>query len=381
MKIVIAPDSYKGSLSALEVANNIEKGIRRIFNNLTIEKIPMADGGEGTVQSLVDSTNGKIVNVIVKGPLGKDVTAFYGILGDAKTAIIEMAAASGLPLIPKEEKNPLITTSYGTGQLIKDALDKDCKNIIIGLGGSATNDGGVGAAKALGVKFLDKEGNNIGEGGGAVDKLNSIDISNIDPRIKDCNITAACDVDNPLCGPKGASHVFGPQKGADSSMIEFLDKNLSHYAEIIKRDLSIDIINTPGSGAAGGLGAGIMAFLNASMKRGIDIVIELTDLEQKIKDADLVFTGEGMIDFQTAFGKAPFGVAKIAKKYDIPVIAIAGGIGKDAETLYSKGFDSIFSIVDGPMTLDNAIENSSILIERTAERIARVFKACSYKNI
>lgn len=381
MKIVIAPDSYKGSLSALEVANNIEKGIRRIFNNLTIEKIPMADGGEGTVQSLVDSTNGKIVNVIVKGPLGKDVTAFYGILGDAKTAIIEMAAASGLPLIPKEEKNPLITTSYGTGQLIKDALDKDCKNIIIGLGGSATNDGGVGAAKALGVKFLDKEGNNIGEGGGAVDKLNSIDISNIDPRIKDCNITAACDVDNPLCGPKGASHVFGPQKGADSSMIEFLDKNLSHYAEIIKRDLSIDIINTPGSGAAGGLGAGIMAFLNASMKRGIDIVIKLTDLEQKIKDADLVFTGEGMIDFQTAFGKAPFGVAKIAKKYDIPVIAIAGGIGKDAETLYSKGFDSIFSIVDGPMTLDNAIENSSILIERTAERIARVFKACSYKNI
>jgi len=381
MKIVIAPDSYKGSLSALEVANNIEKGIRRIFNNLTIEKIPMADGGEGTVQSLVDSTNGKIVNVIVKGPLGKDVTAFYGILGDAKTAIIEMAAASGLPLIPKEEKNPLITTSYGTGQLIKDALDKDCKNIIIGLGGSATNDGGVGAAKALGVKFLDKEGNNIGEGGGAVDKLNSIDISNIDPRIKDCNITAACDVDNPLCGPKGASHVFGPQKGADSSMIEFLDKNLSHYAEIIKRDLSIDIINTPGAGAAGGLGAGIMAFLNASMKRGIDIVIELTDLEQKIKDADLVFTGEGMIDFQTAFGKAPFGVAKIAKKYDIPVIAIAGGIGKDAETLYSKGFDSIFSIVDGPMTLDNAIENSSILIERTAERIARVFKACSYKNI
>ncbi|UZW13347.1 glycerate kinase [Clostridium pasteurianum] len=381
MKIVIAPDSYKGSLSALEVANNIEKGIRRIFNNLTIEKIPMADGGEGTVQSLVDSTNGKIVNVPVKGPLGKDVTAFYGILGDAKTAIIEMAAASGLPLIPKEEKNPLITTSYGTGQLIKDALDKDCKNIIIGLGGSATNDGGVGAAKALGVKFLDKEGNNIGEGGGAVGKLNSIDISNIDPRIKDCNITAACDVDNPLCGPKGASHVFGPQKGADSSMIEFLDKNLSHYAEIIKRDLSIDIINTPGAGAAGGLGAGIMAFLNASMKRGIDIVIELTDLEQKIKDADLVFTGEGMIDFQTAFGKAPFGVAKIAKKYDIPVIAIAGGIGKDAETLYLKGFDSIFSIVDGPMTLDNAIENSSILIERTAERIARVFKACSYKNI
>lgn len=380
MKIVIAPDSYKGSSSALEVANNIEKGICKVFKDSTVEKIPMADGGEGTVQSLVDSTNGKIVDLIVKGPLGKDVKAFYGILGDGKTAIIEMAAASGLPLISKEEKNPMITTSYGTGQLIKDALNRDCINIILGLGGSATNDGGIGVAKALGVKFLDKEGIDIGEGGGCLSKLNSIDISNIDSRIKGCNITAACDVDNPLCGPKGASHVFGPQKGADLSMIEILDNNLAHYAEVIKNDLSIDIINIPGAGAAGGLGAGVMAFLNASIRRGIDIVIELTDLEKKIKDADLVFTGEGMIDFQTAFGKTPFGVAKIAKKYNIPVIAIAGGIGKDAETLYKKGFDSIFSIVDRPMTLDNAIENSNILIEKTAERIARIFKACKYNS-
>lgn len=378
MKIVIAPDSYKGSLSALEVANSIEKGILRVFSNATVEKIPMADGGEGTVQSLVDSTKGRIVNVIVKGPLLKDVTAFYGILGDGKTAIIEMAAASGLPLILEEEKNPLITTSYGTGQLIKDALDKDCRNIIIGLGGSATNDGGIGMAKALGVKFLDNEGNDIGEGGGSLGKLNCIDTSNIDQRIKNCTITAACDVDNPLCGSRGASHVFGPQKGADSAMVEILDKNLAHYAEIIKNTLSVDIANTPGAGAAGGLGAGVMAFLNASMKKGIDIVIELTKLEEKIKDADLVFTGEGMIDFQTAFGKTPFGVAKISKKYDIPVITIAGGIGKDAESLYEKGFDSIFSIVDKPMSLDTAIENSSILIEKTTERIIRVFKACEF---
>jgi glycerate kinase len=380
MKIVIAPDSYKGSLTALEVANSIENGIRRVFNNSTVEKVPMADGGEGTVQSLVDSTDGKIINTVVKGPIGKDVTAFYGILGDGKTAIIEMAAASGLPLISKEERNPMITTSFGTGQLIKDALDKGCRNIIIGLGGSATNDGGLGVAKALGVKFFDKEGNDIEEGGGSLDKLSSIDVSDIDPRIKECSITAACDVDNPLCGPKGASHVFGPQKGADENMIEVLDKNLANYAEIIKKNLSLYVINTPGAGAAGGLGAGLIAFLNANIKKGIDIVINLADLEEKIKDADLVFTGEGMIDFQTAFGKTPFGVAKIAKKYNIPVIAIAGGIGKDAETLYSKGFDSIFSIVDSPMPLDDAMENGKILIERTAERIMRVFKACNYST-
>lgn len=374
MKIVIAPDSYKGSLTALEVANSIENGIRMVFNDSIVEKIPMADGGEGTVQSLVDSTGGKIIYVTAKGPLLKEVNAFYGILGDGKTAVIEMAAASGLPLISKEERNPLLTTTYGTGELIKDALDKGCRNIIIGLGGSATNDGGLGMAKALGVSFLDEKGNDIGEGGGALNKLTSIDISNLDFRIKKCNITAACDVNNPLCGPEGASNVFGPQKGADENMIEVLDKNLTNYAEVIKKDLYIDIINTPGAGAAGGLGAGLIALLNAKIKRGIDIVIDITNLEEKIKDADLVFTGEGMIDFQTAFGKTPFGVAKIAKKYNIPVIAIAGGIGKDAESLYDKGFDSIFPIVDSPMSLDKAMKDGKALIERTAERIMRVYK-------
>ncbi|AGK98453.1 glycerate kinase [Clostridium pasteurianum] len=374
MKIVIAPDSYKGSLTALQVSNNMEKGVKRVFKDSVVEKIPMADGGEGTVQSLIDSTAGKIINIKVTGPALKEVNAFYGILGDGKTAIIEMAAASGLPLISDDEKNPLKTTTYGTGQLVKDALDRGCRNIIIGLGGSATNDGGLGVAKALGVKFLDINGNDIGEGGGNLDKLASIDISNMDPRIKESNITAACDVDNPLCGPEGASNVFGPQKGADKEMIETLDRNLANYADIIKKDLSMDIINTPGAGAAGGLGAGLLAFFNAKIKRGIDIVIDITRLEEKIQDADIVITGEGMIDFQTAFGKTPFGVAKIAKKYNLPVIAIAGGIGKNAESLYEKGFDSIFSIVDSPMSLDKAMENSGILIEKTVERVLRVLK-------
>lgn len=374
MKIVIAPDSYKGSLTALEVANNMEKGVKRVFKDSVVEKIPMADGGEGTVQSLIDSTAGKIINIKVTGPILKEVNAFYGILGDGKTAIIEMAAASGLPLISADEKNPLKTTTYGTGQLVKDALDRGCRNIIIGLGGSATNDGGLGVAKALGVKFLDINGNDIGEGGGNLNKLASIDVSNIDPRIKESNIIAACDVDNPLCGPEGASNVFGPQKGADKAMIEILDRNLANYADIIKKDLSMDIINTPGAGAAGGLGAGLLAFFNAKIKRGIDIVIDIAKLEEKVQDADIVLTGEGMIDFQTAFGKTPFGVAKIAKKYNLPVIAIAGGIGKNAESLYEKGFDSIFPIVDSPMPLDKAMENSGILIEKTVERVLRVLK-------
>jgi glycerate kinase len=234
MKIVIAPDSYKGSLTAMEVADSIEKGILKVVNDSVIEKIPMADGGEGTVQSLIDSTHGKIINKLVKGPNLKEVNAFYGILGDGKTAIIEMAAASGLPLVPKEARDPMKATSYGTGQLIKDALDRECTNIIIGLGGSATNDGGIGMAKALGVKFLDINGQDIGYGGGSLCKLHSIDMSSIDSRIDKCTITAACDVDNPLCGREGASHVFGPQKGADEAMVEILDKNLAHYANIIK---------------------------------------------------------------------------------------------------------------------------------------------------
>jgi len=374
MKIIIAPDSFKGSLSALEVCENIEIGIRKVFKSAEIVKVPMADGGEGTVQSLVDATGGKLINLKVKGPLLKSVDAFYGILGDGNTAVIEMAAASGITLISKEERNPMKTTTYGTGEMIKHALDKGCRNFIIGIGGSATNDGGAGMLNALGVKLLDENGEEIGYGGGSLDKLCVIDISKIDSRIKVSNIVAACDVDNPLCGERGATCIFGPQKGADENMIITLDKNLSHFADMVDKYLGVSIIDYPGAGAAGGLGGGLLAFLNAKLQSGVNIVIETTALEDKLKDADLVITGEGMIDYQTQYGKTPYGVAMLSKKYDIPVIAIAGSIGRDAEELYLKSFDSIFSIIDKPMGLEEAIENSAILLQKAAERIMRVIK-------
>ena len=374
MKIIIAPDSFKGSLSALEVCENIEIGIRKVFNTAEIVRVPMADGGEGTVQSLVDATGGEIISLKVKGPLLKEVDAFYGILGDRTTAVIEMASASGITLLTKEERDPMKATTYGTGQIIKHAMDMGCRNIIIGIGGSATNDGGAGMVKALGIKLLDEKSEEIDFGGGNLNKLNSIDLSEIDSRISQCNIVVACDVDNTLCGEKGASYIFGPQKGADENMIITLDKNLSHYAEIVERYLGVAIKNYPGSGAAGGLGGGLLAFLNAKLQPGVNIVIETTNLEEKLKDADLVITGEGMIDYQTQYGKTPYGVAKLAKKYNIPVIAIAGGIGKGAEELYAKVFDSIFSIVDKPMQLEEAIENSELLLQNTAEKIMKVLK-------
>ncbi|HEY5560264.1 MAG TPA: glycerate kinase [Clostridiaceae bacterium] len=374
MKIILAPDSFKGSLSAFEVCKSIEKGIRKVFYDAEIVSSPMADGGEGTVQSLVDATNGKLLTLKVKGPLLKEVDAFYGMLGDGKTAVIEMASASGITLITKEERNPMLTTTYGTGEIIKHALDLGCRNFILGIGGSATNDGGAGMVNALGAKLLDEKGYEIDLGGGALNRLQSIDLSGMDARIKQSNIEVACDVNNPLCGENGTSYIFGPQKGADMDMVITLDKNLSHYAEMVKKYLGISIKDYPGAGAAGGLGGGLFAFLNAKLKSGIDIVIETTAFEEKLKDADLVITGEGMIDYQTQYGKTPYGVAKLAKKYDIPVIAIAGGIGENAEELYSKGFDSIFSIVDKPMSLEHAIENCDLLLQNTAERIMRLLK-------
>lgn len=374
MKIIVAPDSFKGSLSAKEVADAVERGIKKVYKNAEVVKVPMADGGEGTVQSLVDATKGKIVKLRVRDPLFREIDSFYGILGDGKTAIIEMAAASGLPLLRNWERNPLITTTYGTGELIKHALDMGCRNIIMGIGGSATNDGGTGMAAALGVKFLDSCGMEIGYGGGALKELKTIDTSQIDERIKECSIVAACDVDNPLYGEKGASYIFGPQKGADENMVKILDDNLKNYGDILEKTFGKSVANLPGAGAAGGLGAGLMAFLSAELNRGIDIVIKTTGLEDKIKGADLVITGEGMIDYQTMFGKTPYGVASLASKYNIPVIAIAGGVGNNAEVLYENGFSSIFSIVDKPMTLDEAIENSDVLLERTAERIIRLLK-------
>lgn len=373
MKIVVAPDSFKGSISAKEAADSIKRGILRIYKNTDVVCVPMADGGEGTVQSMVDATGGKIIYAKVHGPLFKKVDSFYGILGDGKTAVIEMAAASGLPLVSNNEKDPMTASTYGTGELIKHALDKGCERIIIGLGGSATNDGGQGMAKALGVRFLDKQGEDIGYGGGNLDKLCSIDVSGIDKRIKNCEVVLACDVDNPLCGPKGASYVFGPQKGAKEGMLEILDKNLEHYANVIKSTLNIDIKDYPGAGAAGGLGGGALAFLNAKMRKGVEIVIEMVGLDEHVKDAELVITGEGMMDYQTQFGKTPFGVAKTAKKYGVPVIALVGRIGKGADALYDLGIDSIFSIVDEPMTLEDAMMNGTELLGDTAERVMRLY--------
>ena len=370
-KIVIAPDSFKGSMSAKEVADAVERGIKGVLSGVEVVKIPMADGGEGTVETLVDATMGKIVKLNVLDPLGNDAEAYFGILGDGRTAVIEMALASGLTMVPSDKRNPLITTTYGTGQLIKAALDHGCQELIIGIGGSATNDGGVGMAQALGGSFLDQEGQEIGFGGGSLSALKEIKISQLDQRIKRCTFKVACDVDNPLCGPKGASHVFGPQKGADSQMIKILDGNLAHLAEIIQRNIGIDVKNEPGAGAAGGLGAGLMAFCNARLQKGIELVIEATKLEEKVKGADLVITGEGQIDFQTVHGKTPYGVAQIAKKYKIPVVALVGSIGPGVEVLYKEGINSIFSIVEGPMTLEDCMKNGPELAERTAGNVIR----------
>ncbi len=371
MKIVIAPDSFKGSLTAVEVSKSIERGIKKCCRDITVVRIPMADGGEGTVEALVHSTNGRIKKIKVKGPVLKEVEAFYGILGDGETAVIEMASASGLPLIGSDEKNPMKTTTYGTGELILDALNMGCRKFIIGLGGSATNDGGAGMIAALGGRFIDKAGNDIKLGAEGLENLSKLDISNLDERLKECSIVAACDVDNPLCGERGASHVYAPQKGADKNMVKKLDKLLVHYGNLIKRDIEVDVMNEKGSGAAGGMGAAILGFLNGKLLSGIDIMIDKSNLEERIKDADLVITGEGMIDYQTAHGKTPYGVAKLAKKYDIPVIAICGSIGERAEELYQIYFDSIFSIIDRPMSLNEAIENSSKLLENASERIIR----------
>ncbi|HHW57660.1 MAG TPA: glycerate kinase [Clostridia bacterium] len=373
MKILIAPDKFKESLSALKVADSIEKGILKIFPKAIIEKVPLADGGEGTVESLVNATGGKIIKTKAKDPLGRDIESFYGILGDGKTAVIEMAAASGLYLLKDYERNPMITTTYGTGQLIKDALDRGCRKFIIAIGGSATNDGGAGMAMALGVKFYDKYGREIGLGGGELSKIYSIDTSNLDDRLKECEFVVACDITNPLIGENGASRVYGPQKGATKEMVEVLDKSLEHYGKLLEKYFHKKIIDVPGSGAAGGLGAGLMAFLNAQLKSGIEITMETLKLEEKIKEADIVISGEGKIDSQTAFGKTISGIAKLCKKHNKPLIAIAGTV-EDIENLYEIGVSSIFSIVEKPMSLEDAIKNAPTLLEKSAERIFRLVK-------
>ncbi|MBT2692411.1 glycerate kinase [Bacillus sp. ISL-55] len=374
MKIVIAPDSFKESLTALEAATAIENGMKKILPEASFVKVPMADGGEGTVQSLVDATGGKIITKIVTGPLGTPVEAFFGISGDEKTAVIEMAAASGLHLVPSGDRNPLITTTRGTGELIGAALDYGVEHIIIGIGGSATNDGGAGMARALGIMLLDSDGKEIGEGGGALNSLAGVNIAGLDKRLESVKIDVACDVDNPLTGKRGASHIFGPQKGATPEIVEELDNNLRHFADVIRKDLNKDIEHVSGAGAAGGLGGGLLAFLSAELKRGVDIVLEAAKLETHLQDADFVITGEGKIDGQTIFGKTPIGVAKTAKRHNVPVIAIAGNVASDSEVVHEHGIDAVFSIVPGVITLQDAFENASTYVERIAANIASVIK-------
>lgn len=373
---LLAPDSFKESATAMEIAEAMEKGILKVFPGANITKVPMADGGEGTVQSLVDATNGKLIEKEVHGPLGNKVKAIYGILGNEETAIIEMASASGLHLVPKKDRDPFITTTYGTGELIKDCLDRGIKKIIIGSGGSATNDGGTGMAKALGVKFLNSSYEELKDGGKALIDLDSIDLRDLEPRIHQCEILVASDVSNPLVGEEGASAVFAPQKGATDNMVQVLDKSLSHYAEIIEKDLHIKINDVPGGGAAGGLGAGLLTFANATLDPGVEIVIEHTNLEEKMKHIDFCFTGEGQIDYQTKFGKTPFGVMRVAKDTnpETKVIALAGSVGEDIDELYKEGFNGIFSITPGVSTMDTLLEDTLFNVERTAEAICRVLK-------
>ncbi|WP_223587968.1 glycerate kinase family protein [Neobacillus bataviensis] len=374
MKFVLAPDSFKESMTAKKAALAMEKGIKKVFPDSNCEIVPMADGGEGTVESLVSMTNGELVKTEVLGPLGKPVMAVYGLLGERQTAVIEMASASGLELIKPEERNPLLTTTYGTGQLIKHALDKGLSRFLIGIGGSATNDGGLGMLQALGVSFKDQNGEELSFGGGALNQLHTIDVSGMDERLKTVKIDVACDVTNPLIGDNGASAIFGPQKGSTPEVVQILDQNLAHFADIIKQQMGKDIALVNGAGAAGGLGAGLMAFLNAQLKKGIDLVIEYTALEARIKGADYVFTGEGSIDGQTLFGKTPYGVASIARKHSVPVIAFAGRIGSGVEPLYDSGFTAIVGILNEVSTLKDALDNGEANLAFSSENICRLLK-------
>ncbi|CAI0889906.1 glycerate kinase [Serratia quinivorans] len=373
-KVVIAPDSFKESLSAMAVAEAIERGFRQIYPQVQYVKLPMADGGEGTVDSMVAATGGEIVRVEVTGPLGQPVSAFYGLLGEGETAVIEMAAASGLHLAPKGQRDPRITTSYGTGELILAALEHGVKTIILGIGGSATNDGGAGMMQALGARLLDDQQQPLPPGGAALARLAQIDLSAVDPRLQQVSVTAACDVDNPLCGPHGASAVFGPQKGATPEMVTQLDAALSHFGSLLQQATSREVLNAPGAGAAGGMGAALLGMLNARLRPGIEIVIETLRLEEALRDADLVITGEGRLDSQSIHGKTPIGVARVAKRHGLPVIGIAGSLSKDYQVVHQHGIDAAFSVLDRVVTLEEALTDAADNLEVTARNVAAVWK-------
>ncbi|MHA7845372.1 glycerate kinase [Serratia sp. D1N4] len=374
MKIVIAPDSYKESLSAFEVASCIEAGFREIFPQASYLKLPMADGGEGTVEVMVAATSGRKIDVEVTGPLGEKVMAFFGLSGDGQSAFIEMAAASGLELVPGQRRNPLKTTSYGTGELIRCALDQGVQHCIIGIGGSATNDGGAGMVQALGARLLDSQGEELGFGGEALAGLASIDISGLDPRIHQCKFEIACDVTNPLTGKNGASAIFGPQKGATPQMVEQLDRALQHYASMIKYWLDIDVEQVAGAGAAGGMGAALLAFCRAELRQGIEIVTDALGLDELVRDATLVITGEGRIDSQSLNGKVPIGVARVAKRYHKPVIGIAGSLSPDVSVVHQHGLDAVFSVLPRICTLEEALANAGENVRMTARNIAAIIK-------
>ena len=372
MKFVIAPDSFKESLTALEVATAIETGFKRVFPDADYVKLPMADGGEGTVQSLVDATQGKLIECEVTAPLGDKVKSFFGLSGDGKTAIIEMAAASGLHLVPPEKRNPLLTTSYGTGELIKLALDLGVESFILGIGGSATNDGGVGMLQALGMQCLDSQDKPIGFGGAELANIVKIDVQQLDPRLQQVHIEVACDVNNPLCGECGASAIFGPQKGARPEMVKQLDAALSHFAEIAERDCGKQIRDQAGAGAAGGMGGGLLLLPSVQLKAGIQIVLDRLHLIDYVKDADVVITGEGRIDAQSIMGKTPIGVARTAKQFNKPVIAIAGCLREDYDVVFDHGIDAVFPIIHQLGDLSDILKQGEQNLISTAQNVARV---------
>lgn len=372
VNIIVAPDAFKGSASAKNLCRSMSKGIKRVLPHAVVKEFPLADGGEGTMENLIFATKGTIQKVEVLDPLGRPIQAGYGVLGDGKTVIIEMAQASGLPLLSESEKNPMEATSFGTGQLISAALDKGYRDFVIGLGGSATNDGGIGMIKALGVELYDDEGNIImGNNVEYLKRLSSFNMKKIDSRIKESKFIIASDVDNPLCGSRGASVIFGPQKGATSEMVETLDKSLYNYGKVITNQFFIDILNIPGAGAAGGMGAALITFLNATIRSGIELTLEFVNIEQEMEIADLVITGEGKLDEQTLSGKVIAGVCKVAKEKKVPVLAICGSNELTAKEMDEIGLLAAYPIVPGPCTLQQAIEQAEGWTENCVEQIVR----------
>ncbi len=374
MQIVIAPQALKGSLSAIETGEAIAAGVREVYPTAQTTIVPIADGGEGTVQALVDGTGGHLVLQTVTGPLHEPVDAFFGLLGDNKTAVIEMAACAGLPLVPPTRRDPRFTTTYGVGELIRSALDAGCRHFLVGIGGSATNDGGAGMAQALGIQLTDAAGDEIKQGGAALSALAHISLAKQDPRLADCQFEVACDVTNPLCGPQGATAIYGPQKGATPAMIPLLDAALQHFALIVEQDLGIVVADIPGAGAAGGLGAGLLAFLHAALRPGAQIVLETTHLAEHLQTADLLITAEGQLDKQTAYGKSVGAVAQLAQQHHVPVLALAGSLGAEYQALYTLGIDAIAVLPSGPMSLVHAMEHAAELTQDATARALHLLK-------